>query len=343
MRVRTMTPADAPAWDAFVDAHPDGTFFHRAAWAEVLRRAFRHTPHFLLAEQDGAVAGILPLGQVRTLLFGHSLISLPFCVHGFPLAAEPGVATALLEAATALQSRLGAGTLELRYRAPPPPDPAWSVRSDLYAGFRKPISPDHDANLKSIPRKQRAVVRKAMEAGLQATAGTGTDVLHRVYAESVRNLGTPVFSRRYFRLLAELFAGRMDVVTVHDDGKPLAAVLNFYDRGDVIPYYGGGTTLARTRFANDHLYWEVMRRAAERGCTTFDFGRSKTGTGAWHFKKNWGFTPEPLHHRFHLLPGRAIPDHNPLNPKYRAMIATWKRLPLPVANLLGPHIVRGVG
>jgi hypothetical protein len=95
--------------------------------------------------------------------------------------------------------------------------------------------------------------------------------------------------------------------------------------------------------ANDFMYWEVMRRAAARGCRLFDFGRSKAGTGAFAFKKNWGFDPAPLHYRYRLAPGASIPDHNPLNPKYRLFIAAWKRLPVPVANLLGPHIVRGVG
>ena len=119
--------------------------------------------------------------------------------------------------------------------------------------------------------------------------------------------------------------------------------MNFYWRDEVLPYYGGGTAAARECHANDFMYWEVMRRAAERGCRLFDFGRSKVGTGAFAFKKNWGFEPAPLHYRFRLAPGAAIPDLNPLNPKYRLFIAAWKRLPLPVANLLGPHIVRGVG
>ena len=152
-----------------------------------------------------------------------------------------------------------------------------------------------------------------------------------------------MFSRFYFRLLAEVFADRMDVITILDKERPVAAVLNFYERGEVLPYYGGGTAAARTIAGNDFMYWEVMRRAAARGFTSFDFGRSKVGTGAFAFKKNWGFTPQPLLHRFRLKPGAGVPDHNPLNPKYRLFIAAWKRLPLPVANRLGPIIVRGVG
>jgi FemAB-related protein (PEP-CTERM system-associated) len=197
--------------------------------------------------------------------------------------------------------------------------------------------------MKAIPRKQRAMVRKGIESGLASVVGDDVDQLHGIYAESVRNLGTPVFSRRYFRVLREVFGAHMDVLTVMDRDTPIAAVMNFYWRDQVLPYYGGGRAIARGRYGNDFMYWEVLRRAAARGCRLFDYGRSKVGTGAFAFKKNWGFVPEPLQYRFRLQPGANIPDHNPLNPKYRLFIAAWKRLPIPVANLLGPPIVRGLG
>ena len=141
----------------------------------------------------------------------------------------------------------------------------------------------------------------------------------------------------------EVFWENADVVTILDQDTPIASVMNFYFRDEVLPYYGGGTSLARGRAGNDFMYWEAMRRAADRGCRLFDFGRSKIGTGAFSFKQNWGFEPAKLHYRFRLKPGETIPDHNPLNPKYRLFIAAWKRLPLPVANAVGPFIVRGLG
>ncbi len=344
---RPLDAATVPAWDAFVDATPTGTFFHRAAWAQVFARAFGHAPHYVLAEQDGAVVGVLPLVHVKTRLFGNSLMSSPFCVYGGPLAATADAAAALDAYAASLMQRVGAKVTEFRFLHPLPQgwltEGDWPTRSDLYVTFRKPIVADDDANMRAIPRKQRAMVRKGIDRGLVSVASDQVDGLHAVYAESVRNLGTPVFSRRYFRILAEAFRGCMDVVTVLDVGVPVSAVLNFYDRDEVLPYYGGGTAAARASHANDFMYWEVMRRAAARGSRLFDFGRSKAGTGAFAFKKNWGFTPEPLQYRYRLAPGAAIPDHNPLNPKYRLFIAAWKHLPLPVANLVGPHIVRGVG
>jgi len=197
--------------------------------------------------------------------------------------------------------------------------------------------------MKTIPRKQRAMVRKGIQNGLVSVSNQDVAALHRIYAESVRNLGTPVFSQRYFVILAEAFGDCMDIVTVLDAERPIASVINFYFRDEVLPYYGGGKAEARQRAGNDFMYWEVMRRAADRGCRLFDFGRSKLGTGSFAFKHNWGFKASPLHYRYRLAPGASIPDHNPLNPKYRWFIAAWKRLPLPVANLLGPPIVRGLG
>jgi FemAB-related protein (PEP-CTERM system-associated) len=335
------------AWDAFVAAHPDGTFFHRAAWRRVVEQAFGHRTHYLMTERDGAVTGVLPLGHVRTRLFGNSLISVPFCVYGGPLATDRESFAALTAAAEALMTPARASALEFRFLASPAEDwldPAgWPARSDLYVTFRKPIEADDEANLKAIPRKQRAMVRKGIERELTSAVTQEVDLLHRIYAESVRNLGTPVFPRRLFRALAASFRDSMDVVVIRDGAAPVAAVMNFYWRDEVLPYYGGGTAAARDCYANDFMYWEVMRRAAARGCRLFDYGRSKTGTGAFAFKKNWGFTPAPLQYRFRLAPGATIPDHNPLNPKYRLFIAAWKKLPLPVANLVGPHIVRGLG
>ncbi len=334
------------AWDKFVQSRPDATFFHLSAWRRVIEAAFAHRAFYVAAEQDGAIVGVLPLTQVRTRLFGHTLISNPFCVYGGPLAASAEAARALARHASALRSKLGAAACEFRCLQEMPADwldEEWQVRDVLYATFRRTISLDDDANLKSIPRKQRAVVRKGIERGLTATTDRNVEQLHTIYAQSVRNLGTPVFSRQYFRILADTFGTAMDVITVQDKGTAVAAVMNFYWRDEVIPYYGGGTSAARSCQGNDFMYWEVMRRAAARGCRLFDFGRSKQGTGSFSFKKNWGFTPAKLPYRILVAPGQPIPEVNPLNPKYRLMIAAWKRLPLPVANLVGPVLVRGVG
>jgi FemAB-related protein (PEP-CTERM system-associated) len=351
--VRILDAGSVAMWDSFVEAMPNGTFFHRSGWARVVETVFGHPTHYSFTERDGAITGVLPLARVRSRLFGDTLISSPFCVYGGPLATDGESIAALVAHAEALGANTGVSAIEFRDRnATLASDAArfghvfedhWVERPDLYVTFRKSIGTDDERNLKAIPRKQRAMVRKGIQNGLKSVVGRDTDGLHRVYAESVRNLGTPVFSRRYFRVLMEVFRDAADVVTVLHDDRPLSAVMNFYFRDEVLPYYAGGTVTARHHAGNDFMYWEVMRRAAGRGYGMFDFGRSKIGTGAYAFKHNWGFVPEKLNYRYKLAPGAVIPDHNPTSPKYRTLIAAWKRLPLPIANALGPLIVRGLG
>lgn len=335
-----MDERDLAAWDYFVMSRANGTFFHRSGWRAIFRDIFKLDPRYLLAERGSQIVGILPLVFQRSLLFGDGLLAAPFCVEGGPLAVDAETDAGLTAAALALQSETKAPYLEFRSRKA---THGWVVKPDLYATFSRRISHDDQENLTAIPRKQRAVVRKTLENGLVSEVEDGVDDTFRVYAESVRNLGTPVFPKRYFTALRKTFGKDCDTLVVKENGVPVSAVLNFYHGDTVLPYYGGGTKLARRNGANDFLYWEVMRRSAARGYRRFDFGRSKAGTGAFSFKKNWGFVPEWLEYEYHFLPGHGMPDKNPLNPKYSRMIETWKKLPLPVANLIGPWLIRGLG
>jgi len=307
----------------------------------VIERAFGHRTYYLIAERGPAVVGVMPLTHVKSLLFGSSLISNAFSVYGGPIA-EDSEALGKLEAeAVRLMDTIAVPVLELRDFSASRAD--WPSRKDLYTSFRKPLHPNVEDNLKSIPRKQRAMIRKGVHNKLRSEIDDGVDRLYRIYAESVRNLGTPVFSKSYFRMLREEFSTCSDIVTVTCHGQAVASVLNFYFRDEVLPFYGGGVRAARALAANDFMYWEVMRRACERGHRIFDFGRSKIGTGSFAFKHNWGFQSTPLVYQFRLAPGTPLPDLNPLNPKLGMFIAVWKRLPLAVATRLGPSIVRGIG
>jgi FemAB-related protein (PEP-CTERM system-associated) len=195
----------------------------------------------------------------------------------------------------------------------------------------------------AIPRKQRAMVRKGIQRELRAEFDHGIDRFYAIYSESVRNLGTPVFSRRYLSLLTQAFAEQCEVLTVTHAGQAVAGVLSFYFRDEVLPYYGGSTGAARSLAANDFMYWQVMERARERGVRTFDFGRSKVGSGSYDFKTHWGFEPEPLHYEYYLVSARELPNLSPTNSRYARMINVWRRLPLPVTRLIGPSIARYLG
>jgi len=340
IQIRSASEADAQAWDDYVLAHPQGTFFHRYGWKRLIESSYRYPGHYLVAERDGSLCGVLPLGEVKHLLFGHSLISVPFCVYGGALADDPDAQGALESRAMALAERLGVDHLEVRNQLPVRDD--WLRKEGLYVTFRRAISEDHDANLSAIPRKQRAMVRKGIKAGLVGEQDEGIDNLYQAYSESVRNLGTPVFPRQHFRAIRAEFGDDVDVITVRHEGRVVASVMNYYFRDQVLPFYGGGISAARNLAANDFMYWEVMRRAVDRGCRVFDFGRSKVDTGSYRFKKHWGFEPEPLNYEYFLVRATEMPDLNPNNPKYRLFINAWKRLPVGVSRAIGPWLARGL-
>jgi FemAB-related protein (PEP-CTERM system-associated) len=338
--VRPFPEGDTARWDAFVSSCSDATFFHLSGWRGILETVFRHRTHYLVAERDGALVGVLPLAEMKSRLFGHALVSLPFGVYGGPATTDAGAADALIDAASALAHDLRVEHLELRNRAPR--RPAWP-RQQLYWTFRKTLAPDVEANMLAIPRKQRAMVRKGIKHGLASEIDAGIERFFSLYADNMHRHGTPPFGVRYFARLREVFGSACEVLTVVDStGRPLSSVMSFYFRDEVLPYYAGDTAAARDVAANDFKYWELMRRACERGVRVFDYGRSKSGSGSFDFKKNWGFSPEPLAYEYLLLRRRAIPQNNPANPKYRALIAMWRRLPLPVANRLGPLFVRSL-
>jgi FemAB-related protein (PEP-CTERM system-associated) len=341
LTVRPYRDSDAVSWDQFVAGCAEATFFHRIGWREIIEEVFRHRTHYLVAERGGQPVGVLPLAQVRSRLFGHALTSLPFAVYGGAATTDPDARRALHAAAVELARYLGAEHLELRSREAT--EPEWP-RQDLYVTFRKEILPEVEANMLAIPRKQRAMVRKGIQRRLRSEIDADVDRFFDVYADNVHRHGTPPFPKRYFEALRRVFGDDCEVLTVLSaDGEPVSSVLSFYFRDEVLPYYAGDTVRARELAANDFKYWDLMRRACERGLKVFDYGRSKLDTGSFDFKKNWGFAPTPLHYEYRLLKRDAIPQNNPANPKYRAFIALWRRLPRPVANAIGPAIVRHLG
>lgn len=332
---------DEDEWNAFVQSHPRGTFFHLTGWKNVLEGSLHHRAHYLTARRGGSIAGVLPLIEIKSRLFGHALLSTAFCVAGGPLSFDSDGEIELLSAAESIARELNVDYVELK-DTPGAPE-GWLARQDLYAGFERPISADEATCLTQIPRKQRAVVRKSLTSGLTFTLDSDVNAVFDLYARTVRDHGTPVFPKALFQSLKDNFGPACEVLTVRKGGMPISSVMSFYYRDRVLPYYTGSLPSARDTGANDLMYWRLMRRASERGCTIFDFGRSKTGTGPYAFKKNWGFPARPIPHQFFLNRLKVLPSLNPTNPKFHLLVRMWQRLPLSVANMVGPFISRNLG
>lgn len=333
-------PDEVARIEAFVREH-GGSVFHRPAWLTAVETGTGQRATGLVAEKAGQITGWLPLSEVHSPFFGRMLASSGFAVGGGILCEEHETAERLCGVVEELAQRRSCTTVELRGG---PVAEGWSVRMDSHCGFVKPLATDDDAQLIDIPRKQRAEVRKGLKQHCDIHVGTSEQdraFHYYVYSTSVRNLGTPVFPRSLFD--AVLDALDADILTVRHGGESVASVLSLYHDGAVLPYWGGGIWAARHLRANDRMYYELMVHARNRGCDRFDFGRSKTGSGAYHFKKNWGFEPDPLSYAKWTAPGHKERDADPTSERHQSMILLWKKLPLSVANRIGPVVSRGLG
>jgi FemAB-related protein (PEP-CTERM system-associated) len=336
-------PRDSDAIDAFVATHPQAQLFHRPQWSRAVEKGCGAKAHYLVAEND-SLRGLLPLSEVRSPLFGNSMVSAGFGVGGGIVAEDDETGRALADAAWALAEERGCSDLELRGGTLP--EGPWQLNGDVYANFAAGLPQGDEAILQSIKKRQRAEVRRAQGFGLTFTEGSRPaelDVHYHCYSTSVRNHGTPIFPRALFQAMTAEFGEDVHVLTAWKDGRPLSSVFSFFFKGVAMPYWGGGTAEAREWRANEATYYELMCRASRRGCTRIDFGRSKVGTGPYAFKKNWGLEPTPLVYATRTADGAAQRQINPLNPRYRLQVAAWKRLPLWLANVLGPPIARGLG
>ena len=291
--IRPLDADSEPAWDAFVAAHAGRHLLPSRRLGASHRDGFRPS-HALRArrarrrDHRRAAAGACEDACCSATRWCRRR-SASMAARSPPISET---AARWRSMPTTLRKRAGASAVEFA-RPRVPSDSDWLVAAGPVRHIPEADRGRPRKNLKAIPRKQRAMVRKGIQNGLISVVRSRrgaccTASTPRACAISARRCSPAAISR----ILAEAFGDCCDIVTVLDAGQPIASVLNFYFRDEVLPYYGGGTRRRAQRAGNDFMYWEVMRRAADRGCRLFDFGRSKLGTGAFDFKHNWGFEPD---------------------------------------------------
>lgn len=325
-------------WDRYVSAHPQASGYHEWAWRGVFERSFGHEGISLIASRAGRPVGVLPLVFIRGHLFGRTLTSLPFVNYGGVLADDAKVADALVGAAQTAARARRCGHVELRHTNRQFDD---LPNRQHKVTMRLPLS---EGQWDRLDRKVRNQVRKALKSGLTAETGGAErlDDFYGVFARNMRDLGTPVYSRRLFGEVLAAFPTRARLVVVRLSGVPIAAGLTYRTDGMVEVPWASSVREHNSLCPNHLLYWTVIENALADGCTTLDFGRSTPNEGTYRFKAQWGAEPLPLHWEYVLPDGGDIPDQGPTNPKFRMAIAAWKRLPLWIANAAGPRIVREI-
>lgn len=343
--VEILRPHREAEWDRYVKTAPGGTFFHQLGWRWLVERTFGHRAHYLTALRDGNIVGVLPLFELKSLLFGHSLVSIPFAIGGGIVAEtadDAAAGRALLAHAKELARELKVDYLELRSEVPL--DDPELIRKDLYVTFRADLAEGEEGLLKRMERKRRQMMSYVSKAPFEhRVAGIEElPLFYRLFCESMRHHGTPVYPKLFLHQILDRHPADTNLFFVYHQGKPVAGVLNLFFRDVLMPFYAGADRTERPRGVDDYLYLAIMRWGRENGFHTFDFGRSKRGTGAYKFKARWGMDEVTLGYQYYLVKARQLPNVSPANPKYQRAIRLWQKLPLPVTQLIGPSIVKRV-
>jgi len=338
---------DQKAWDDYARSAGAEGHFHAYPWRNVIWRTLQHRPHYLIARRDGAVTGILPLFDVNSRLFGRSLISVPFLNGGGILADDDTTVAALLRQTRDLVQKDGYRYAEFRHRTKAPAFDELACRQNKVA-MRLKLPDDPDQLFGGFKAKLRSQIRRPAKAGARAQVIKGNNVVARdiecfyqVFAENMRDLGTPVFPKSLFEETIQAFGDRAWLTIVWLDGHA-AAVGLMVGFGDTIEMIWASSLRCFNRISvNMLLYWEAMRTAVEQGYRIFDFGRCTPDGPTFRFKAQWGAEPTPLPW-YYLGKKENIPDISPTNPRFHLAIRAWRTLPIPIANRIGPMIARSL-
>ncbi|MCL6583814.1 MAG: FemAB family PEP-CTERM system-associated protein [bacterium] len=339
IRVSSLEELDQDRWDAYVLASPLSSIYHLSAWRRVLETSLGHPTYYLYAEQGGELVGILPLVHLRSLLFGSRLISLPGFTYAGVCAHDPNVQAALIREGIEIARSSGASHLELRQSQGYP----WALAVKQHRLSMLLELPDSGEKLwQRFSAKLRNQIRKAERQDLLVCQGREDelDSFYQVFSRNMRDLGTPVQGKEFFRATLAAFPHQARIWTVYHDSEPIASglVLGFKDTLE-IPWASSWRKY-NSLCANMLLYWKILSFACGAGYRLFDFGRCAPGSGTYRFKEQWGAKPHPLYWYYWLREGESLPAFHPENPKYRLAIKVWKRMPLALSRLIGPLLAR---
>jgi FemAB-related protein (PEP-CTERM system-associated) len=332
---------DPARWDRYVGSRSNASIYHRSAWSTVMARAFGHQTRYLAATDGDEIVGILPLVVFKSRLFSRCLVSLPFLNYGGLVADTADAERALLDAAIGEARAAGASYVELRHTR--------QVFAELPSKTHKvamllPLASTSDQQFAALDRKVRNQVRKAQKSGIAMTTG-GLELLdgfYEVFATNMRDLGTPVYTKAFFREVLTAFPNEARVFAATLGNQTVAASIVLRCRNRMEVPWASALAQFNSLAPNMLLYWEMLKTAVEQGCTHFDFGRCTPDAGTYRFKAQWGAVPHQLCWEYWLASGQSLPNLSPDNSRYAKAIAIWQKLPVNVTKIVGPWIVRNI-
>ncbi|MCG8405633.1 MAG: FemAB family PEP-CTERM system-associated protein [Phycisphaerales bacterium] len=342
LQVHTFESRLGADWQKYVHDHPDGTLFHGLAWKRAVERTFGHRSRYLIAYRQGCVSGVLPMFEVRSVVAGRLLVSVPYGTYGGILADDSAVCGAIFEKAKSIGARINVRSIEFR-----------SIKAHIevpesnhtHVTFRKPLPTDKGRVWEVFPRKARAAARQASKRH-ELTVEFGDEHLAtvwRLYARSMRRLASPNYPFRFFESLAQATGDRHVVQLVRCRGRPVAGLLTFLDRETVMPYFAGLDERVKIYGLNQYLYLESMRWGVERGYRMYDFGRTRVDNiGSFNFKRLCGFEPSILEYQTFVMPGQVAADLSPTSPRWTAARRVWRALPLSITRPLGSWLAKSI-
>lgn len=335
------TESDEKRWDDFVRDSPCTTFYHQTGWRNVIERTYGHKPYYLFAEENNQILGILPLFLINDMFWGKRLVSLPFCSYGSICSGDKSAAEAMMAQANELMMHLNTRYVELRCLDDDIVTDGLPV-NDLYSTYLLRLSADPDIIWRQMNQKRRNTIRKAVKYGLTIVSSKDdVEDFYGLYAQNMRDLGTPVHNAIFFRELKTEFPDNVRAMLVQYEGKIIAGIHLLLFNGTLTSGWAASLRDYLYYAPNDLLYWEAIKYGCEQGFEYFDFGRSLAGAGSARFKKEWGSAEVKLKYCY-LLNTDKMPHLNPSIPKYARLAKIWRRLPLTIANRLGPLIRKSI-
>jgi FemAB-related protein (PEP-CTERM system-associated) len=337
----SLDAATPEEWNRYVESNPAASLYHRAEWQALIKETFGHSGYYFSArDKTGNITGVLPLIRLRSRLFGDFMVSMPYFNYGGAVADHPLIEQHLMEAAAQQGARIGVSHIEFRDDTPRGELPARTEKVNMILQL-----PDNQDELwQSFTPKLRAQIRRPQREKPQVLMG-GVEYLddfYAVFSRNMRDLGTPVYSRTFFRNILDSFPDTSQLIVVRLADRPVAAAFLIGHRDTLeIPWASTLSDVNRLSI-NMLLYWEILKYAIKQGYRNFDFGRSSKDSGTYRFKQQWGAQPRPLYWHYWQASGDTLPSLNPDNPRYALAIKVWQRLPLTVTTALGPLIVKNL-